>query len=80
MAQVAACYGAGPMIALGDARNGIEMFEAADVVVIVVNPTLSPFAGELEVRVLHTMLPGPEGWNATVLELVEGCQCVCKKG
>lgn len=52
-------------IALGDAPNDIEMLEAADIGVVVFNPSrpvLSPLRNEKNGQVIRTTLPGPEGW------------------
>ncbi len=59
--------------ALGDAPNDIEMLQAADVGVIVANPHRAPLPeleGENQGRILRTALPGPQGWNLAVLELL----------
>jgi mannosyl-3-phosphoglycerate phosphatase len=83
MAQVAAHYNAPRTIALGDAPNDVEMLEAADVGVIVANPHHAPLptlAGEAKGRILRTALPGPEGWNKAVLELVAHFTREDKKG
>lgn len=61
-------------LALGDAPNDTEMLETADRGVIVANPyaaPLPPLAGEAEHRITRTTLPGPEGWNAAVLALLD---------
>ena len=62
------------VIALGDAPNDIEMLEAADTGVIVANPHGSPLpelAGETKGRIRRTVRPGPEGWNESVLRILE---------
>lgn len=61
-------------LALGDAPNDTEMLEKADCGVIVANPhaaPLPPLRGEAEGRITRTSLPGPEGWNAAVLALLD---------
>lgn len=61
-------------LALGDAPNDTEMLLAADRGVIVSNPQGPPLPqmpGEAEGRITRTTLPGPEGWNAAVLSLLD---------
>lgn len=60
-------------IALGDAPNDIAMLEAADIGVIVANPDAPPLPtldGEAEGRIIRTKDAGPNGWNATILDLI----------
>ncbi|GAB4355616.1 MAG: mannosyl-3-phosphoglycerate phosphatase-related protein [Oricola sp.] len=62
------------MLALGDAPNDIEMLEAADMGVVVTNPHASPLPeldGESIGRIVRTRKSGPEGWNETVLRIIE---------
>ena len=61
-------------VALGDAPNDIQMVQAADLGVIVNNPTRAPLpllAGEAEGRIKRTELAGPSGWNAAILALLQ---------
>lgn len=61
-------------LALGDAPNDSEMLQTADRGVIVANPHGAPLPqlpGEAEGRITRTILPGPEGWNAAVLALLD---------
>ena len=61
-------------IALGDAPNDIEMIEAATHGVIIRNDHgtgIPPLPGEQAGRIRRTALPGPEGWNAAVLSLLD---------
>ncbi|WP_188790912.1 HAD-IIB family hydrolase [Salipiger pallidus] len=61
-------------IALGDAPNDIEMIETATRGVIIRNDHgkgIAPLSGEAEGRILRTTLPGPEGWNAAILGLLD---------
>lgn len=74
MAEVIAHYRPARTIALGDAPNDIEMLEAADIGVIVVNPHHSPLPrlqGEDTGRIIRTDRPGPVGWNRAVLALLD---------
>ncbi|MCO6381142.1 mannosyl-3-phosphoglycerate phosphatase [Oceanicola sp. 502str15] len=61
------------VLALGDAPNDIGMLEAADTGVIVANPHgagIATLPGESTGKIRRTTLPGPEGWNAAVLETI----------
>lgn len=74
MAEVAARMGAQVTVALGDAPNDVEMLEAADFGVIVLNPCAAPLPelpGEARGAIRRTALAGPLGWNAAVLEILE---------
>ena len=74
MDEIAARYGDPPRLALGDAPNDREMIEAAEFGVIVANPhgsPLPPLPGEKTGRISRTTAPGPEGWNAAVLDLLD---------
>jgi len=78
MREIAARYASGDesprMIALGDAPNDIEMLETADIGVIVTNPHATPLPeldGEKAGRIARTQKPGPEGWNESVLRIIE---------
>lgn len=60
------------VIALGDGPNDREMLMAADIAVIVYNPQGKPV--DLPERpgqqIIRTTQAGPEGWNATLLPLL----------
>lgn len=78
MREIAARYASGDewprMVALGDAPNDIEMLETADIGVIVANPHATPLPrldGETAGRISRTQKPGPEGWNESVLRIIE---------
>ncbi|AKO98124.1 mannosyl-3-phosphoglycerate phosphatase family [Marinovum algicola DG 898] len=74
MAALIAQYTPRMTLALGDAPNDIEMLEAADRGVIIPNPHSRPLPrlpGEDSGRVRRAETPGPEGWNAAVLALVQ---------
>lgn len=73
MAEIIASCRPRVTMALGDAPNDVEMLEAADYGVIVANPhrpPLPPLETESAGRILRTTLPGPEGWNRAVLDLI----------
>ncbi|WP_246272884.1 HAD-IIB family hydrolase [Oricola thermophila] len=62
------------VLALGDAANDVEMLEAADLGVVVANPHAPPLPeldGENAGRIVRTEKPGPEGWNESVLGIIE---------
>ena len=72
--DVAHALNATETIALGDAPNDIEMLQAADRGVIVRNDHgagIETLPGERAGRVIRTDLPGPEGWNAAILHLID---------
>lgn len=57
-------------IGLGDSYNDIEMLKSVDYPVLVTNPgTKQPDMSEVN-NVYKTRLPGPEGWNEAVFELL----------
>ncbi|MCR9123243.1 MAG: HAD-IIB family hydrolase [Phyllobacteriaceae bacterium] len=61
-------------VALGDAPNDTEMLLAADRAFIVANPhgtPLPPLAGEDDGTITRTAEPGPAGWNAAVLSVLD---------
>jgi mannosyl-3-phosphoglycerate phosphatase len=69
-------YGAGreqalPVIALGDSENDKEMLQAADIAVIVERHDGTHLDCHGIKRTLRTELPGPAGWNAAVLQLLD---------
>lgn len=74
MTEVAKRLKADVTIALGDAPNDAEMIETADHGVVVRNDhgaALPHLAGEDEGRIMRTTEPGPVGWNAAVLALLD---------
>jgi len=61
------------MMALGDAPNDAEMIAAADIGVVVANPTAPDFTdllGDAAGTVRRTTRAGPSGWNQAVLQVV----------
>ena len=61
------------MIALGDGENDIAMLESADIGVIIPNPShggIGPLEGEASGKIIRAGLPGPEGWNQTIMKLI----------
>ncbi|SFT11319.1 mannosyl-3-phosphoglycerate phosphatase [Sulfitobacter marinus] len=73
MADLIAEFNPAHTVALGDAPNDVEMLQAADTGVIVANPhrvALPRLPGEETSRIIRTKLPGPQGWNAAILELL----------
>ncbi|SDI51161.1 HAD-IIB family hydrolase [Alloyangia pacifica] len=73
MAGIMADLGCDTSIALGDAPNDIEMIETATRGVIIRNDHgngIPPLPGEQTGRIRRTALPGPDGWNAAILDLL----------
>lgn len=73
MAEIAERLGAETSLALGDAPNDIDMLEAADLGVVIRNdhaPPLPALKGEADGRIIRSERPGPEGWNAAVLDFL----------
>lgn len=61
-------------VALGDAPNDVDMLESADIAVVVSNPhaeSLPILKGEREGHVIRTESPGPNGWNAAILSIID---------
>ncbi len=73
MREVAERLGATVTIALGDAPNDAEMLLAADYGIVVRNdhaPEMPPLTAKVAGRIRHTEQPGPEGWNAAIVDLL----------
>lgn len=73
MAEMIERYSPRRTVALGDAPNDIEMIEAADTGIIVLNPNRAPLPhlpGEDTGQIRRTAATGPQGWNGAVLELL----------
>jgi mannosyl-3-phosphoglycerate phosphatase len=59
----------GPVVALGDSPNDEAMLSAADIAVVIPNPHSPPIAPKAPC-VIHADFPGPSGWNAAILRLL----------
>ncbi len=60
-------------IALGDAENDVAMLEAADLGVIIPNPThkgIPRLAGEANGSIFRAASPGPVGWNESIKTII----------
>ncbi len=71
MRDIITAYAPLNTIALGDAPNDIAMLEAADIGIVVANPSgpsLPTLRGEKEGRIIRTKDAGPVGWNTAVLD------------
>lgn len=71
--QITADYDAPSTVALGDAPNDVELLQAADIGVIVRNdhgPGIPPLPGEATGQIRRTTQPGPIGWNAAILAIL----------
>lgn len=62
-----------PVVALGDAPNDREMLEAADIAIIVANPSHNglDIMELVHRRVIRTEKSGPAGWNEAIQELLD---------
>jgi len=61
-------------IALGDAPNDIEMLERADLGIVIPNPAhagMPALAGGGGVRIMRAKTAGPQGWNDSLLALLD---------
>ncbi|PWW01413.1 mannosyl-3-phosphoglycerate phosphatase [Hoeflea marina] len=61
-------------VALGDAPNDITMLQQADIGVIIANPDqpgIDRLEGEDSGRVRRSLHPGPLGWNAEMLRILD---------
>ena len=61
------------IIALGDGNNDLPMLEKADIAVVIKNPYKAPLklAANPRQTQIFTDLPGPEGWNQAILQLLK---------
>lgn len=60
-------------IALGDAENDVAMLEAADLGVIIPNPThkgIPRLSGEANGSIIRASSVGPTGWNETIKTII----------
>lgn len=74
MAGILTDLGAETSIALGDAPNDVEMLERADFGVIIRNDHgggIPALPGESTGHITRSALPGPAGWNAAILGLLD---------
>ena len=74
MAGIMADLGCDTAIALGDAPNDTEMLETADYGVIIRNDHgqgIPALPGESRGTIIRSEAPGPAGWNACVLMLLD---------
>jgi mannosyl-3-phosphoglycerate phosphatase len=72
MAEIRAGHPPCPTVALGDAPNDAEMLVAADIAIIIPNPSgPAPFApGAAPAHARIAPAPGPAGWNAAMLDVL----------
>lgn len=73
IAQYRASGGDPFCVALGDAPNDIAMLEAADLGVIIPNPShsgINELIGETTGKIIRARFSGPEGWNEAVLNVL----------
>jgi mannosyl-3-phosphoglycerate phosphatase len=68
MAEIIAALGPCPVIALGDAPNDAEMLQAADIAIMVPNPSGPPpfTAATMPAHAILAPGPGPAGWAAAI--------------
>lgn len=59
----------GTVVALGDSPNDEAMLSAADIAIVIPNPHSPEIAPQAR-RVIHAEMPGPSGWNAAILSLL----------
>jgi mannosyl-3-phosphoglycerate phosphatase family protein len=57
-------------IGLGDSHNDLSMLEACDQPIVIRSPTKHPPKLRTSQSVIHSHLPGPEGWADTVSRLL----------
>ena len=58
-------------LALGDSPNDCSMLQAADIAVIIRRKDGSRMDCEAGGHVIRTTEPGPAGWNAAVLQVLQ---------
>lgn len=60
-------------VALGDAPNDIAMLTAADLGIVIPNPShggIGKFSNEKMKNIVHARFSGPKGWNVAVLDVL----------
>ena len=62
------------VVALGDSPNDVEMLSAADTAVVIPNPRHPMGIVPVAPKVIQASKPGPAGWNATMLRILEAYQ------
>ena len=60
-------------IALGDSPNDAELLNAADLAVIIPRKDGGTLACQGKLQTLYAAAPGPTGWNAAMLQLLDQC-------
>ncbi|MEM9280151.1 MAG: mannosyl-3-phosphoglycerate phosphatase, partial [Pseudomonadota bacterium] len=61
-------------VALGDAPNDVAMLRAADIGIIIPNPShngIEELAAERHGKIMRASRPGPQGWNEAVLYVLD---------
>jgi len=58
-------------IALGDSPNDVDMLKKADYGIVIPNPHAPKLSIEKHANLSHAKLPGPQGWNQTLLLLLK---------
>ncbi len=58
------------IIALGDSPNDIAMLDHADIAVVIASPKSDQIVLTRPGQIIRTRLPGPEGWNAAIQEIL----------
>ena len=79
MEDVIALYSPNVTVALGDAPNDVEMLENSDYGFIVSNPHHPPLPrlkGEDDGRIERIDAPGPEGWNAAMMAILDRLELI----
>ncbi|MFT5126449.1 MAG: mannosyl-3-phosphoglycerate phosphatase [Rhodothermales bacterium] len=70
LCEVRKLLGGGPVVALGDSPNDEAMLSAAEIAVVIPNSHSARIAPDAP-RVIYADSPGPAGWNAAILSLLD---------